>query len=54
MLQVRGITTDGEKRGIKWDRWKIRVSGRVCGTTEKNDESDRYHGDQGKKGNPMG
>jgi hypothetical protein len=35
-LQVRGIMTDGEKRGRKWDRWKIRVSGRVGGTTKKN------------------
>jgi hypothetical protein len=40
--------TDGEKRGSQWDRWQIRVSGRVGGTTEKN--GDRYHDDRAKKG----
>jgi hypothetical protein len=35
-LQVRGITTDGEKRGTQRDMWQIRVSRRVGGTTEKN------------------
>jgi hypothetical protein len=31
----RGIMTDMEKRGIKWNRWKIRVSGRVGETIQK-------------------
>ena len=35
-LQVRVIMVDGENRVIKWDRWKIRVSGRMGGTTKKN------------------
>jgi len=36
---------DKGERGIKWERWKIMVSGKVGGSTKKNIISDRYHKD---------
>jgi hypothetical protein len=34
-LQMRGIMAEEAKRGSQWDRWKIRVLGRVDGSMEK-------------------
>jgi hypothetical protein len=42
-----------EKRGCQWDRFQIRVSGRVGGSKEKMLISDKYHSDPGEEGNPM-
>jgi hypothetical protein len=36
LLQVIGTKSMREKRGIQWDRWKIRVSERVDGSTKTN------------------
>jgi hypothetical protein len=32
---VKGITTISAKRGTQWNRWKIRVSGRLAGSKRK-------------------
>jgi hypothetical protein len=54
-LQVRGIRTDKVKRGIQWDRWKIRVMGGVGRSMEiRILTSYRYHDDQGEEQNTMG
>jgi hypothetical protein len=42
-LEVMGTTTSREKRGIQWNRFQIRVMGRVDGTMKKNLISDGYH-----------
>jgi hypothetical protein len=34
-LQVRGTMVIKVKRGIQWNKWKIRVSGRVGGSMGK-------------------
>jgi hypothetical protein len=48
-------TTIKETRGSEWDKWELRVSGRVwIHRVKKRFKNDRYHDDQGEKGNPMG
>jgi hypothetical protein len=43
------------KRGVQWNRWKIRVLERVGGSMEnKRMASDRYHYNRGKERIPMG
>jgi hypothetical protein len=43
-----------EMRGNQWAKWEIRVSGRVWVHEVKKDvKNDRYHTNQGEKGNLM-
>jgi hypothetical protein len=53
-LLVNGTMMISAKRGIQWDRFQIRVSGRGRVHWKKRLKNDRYHCDQGEERNPMG
>jgi hypothetical protein len=43
-----------EKRGIQWDRVKIKVLRKGSGPLKKCIKNDRYHGNMGEERNLMG